>query len=207
MEIISYGRMDKKLLLILFIIVARTIHIIIEKYTPDDSSQETLCYLQEDIGIIFVGVITKLFFKQNSKRKSKIKRSFKHLIILFFLILVSYSFEYIYLYINPKLGYAIIHTTNGIEFILMSIVTSFLLNYSYYKHHVVTMLIYLSLGIITDLILGNFSKTNYKNAYIYIIYSISEVIFYCYLKYMMDKLYDHYSEVSLYYGAFGLIIK
>ena len=197
MALISYGRIDKKLLLIFFIIVARTIHLIIQKYIPDGSSQETFCYLEDDLCIIIAGIITKLFFKQNSKRKSKDKRNFKHLIILFLLILVAYSIEYIYLYIIPKLGYKIIHTTNGIEFILMSIATFFILNYSYYIHHIVTMLIYLCLGICTDLILKNFSGTNYKNAYIYIIYSINEVIFYCYLKYMMDKLYDHYSEIIL----------
>jgi len=35
---------------------------------------------------------------------------------------------------------------------------------------------------------------------------IGEVMVYCYMKYMMDKLYYQYTEVIIYYGLFGLIV-
>ena len=71
----------------------------------------------------------------------------------------------------------------------------------------ISMLIYCALAISIDSILGNFTKINYKYVYIYIIFIINEVLLFCYLKYMMDKLYYHYSEVILYWGIIGLILK
>ena len=35
---------------------------------------------------------------------------------------------------------------------------------------------------------------------------LNDVTVFCYLKYMMDKLYYNYKEVVLYWGLFGLII-
>ena len=71
----------------------------------------------------------------------------------------------------------------------------------------ITMFIYCFLGIGIDLILGNFSIIKYNYVYIYIIFIINEILIYCYLKYMMDKLYYQYIEIILYYGIFGLIVK
>ena len=51
------------------------------------------------------------------------------------------------------------------------------------------MFAYCALGITCDFIYGNFFKISYDYVYIYIIYLINEVMVYCYLKYMMDKLY------------------
>ena len=48
---------------------------------------------------------------------------------------------------------------------------------------------------------------NFKYIYIYIVYIINEVLLFCYLKYMMDKLYYHYSEVILFWGIAGFIVK
>ena len=69
------------------------------------------------------------------------------------------------------------------------------------------MIIFCVLGITTDFIIESYSIMNFKYVYIYIIYIINEVLIYCYSKYMMDKLYYHYSEIVLYWGILGLIAK
>ena len=92
----------------------------------------------------------------------------------------------------------ILNTVNGIELILMSIGTYILLKYKYYIHHMISMFIYFSLGVTIDLIIRSFTEIHYNYVYIYIIYMLNDVTVFCYLKYMMDKLYYNYKEVVLY---------
>ena len=69
------------------------------------------------------------------------------------------------------------------------------------------MIIYCILGIVSDFILGNYFTLNYKYIYIIIIYSLNEILIFCFLKYMMDKLYYQYMEAILYWGITGLFGK
>ena len=73
MAIISYGRMNKKLFLIIFLIAIRTIYKIVMNEVPDDYSDGNLNALEEDLGTILLGIILHIIFKQNSKEKVKIK--------------------------------------------------------------------------------------------------------------------------------------
>ena len=210
MSIISFGILDKKLFLILFFTILREINQIILSNAPDDYYNYYLHALEEDTGTIIAGIIINFLFKQKFKRTDKDKRSFKYLIVLFFLLVVKSGYERIYSYVirdSYYRYYRILSTTNGVEIIFMSIATFLILNYKYYIHHMISMFIYCLLGISIDLILGNFSLIGYKYVYIYIIFIINEVLIYCYLKYMMDKLYYQLTEIILYHGIFALIIK
>ena len=69
------------------------------------------------------------------------------------------------------------------------------------------MIIFCVLGISTDAILGNFKIINFTYFYIYLIFIMDDVMVYCYLKYMMDKLYYQYTEVIIFYGISGFISK
>ena len=210
MAIISYGKIDKKLFLILLLFIVRGISQIILNINSREFYTEYLVALEEDIGSIIAAIVINFFFKNKNKNKGKSIRSFKYLVILFLLLLVKSGFLYTYFYILVDTSYyyhELSSATNGVEIILISIATFLLLKYKYYIHHIITMLIYCALGISIDLILGNFSILVYKYVYIYIIFIINEVLLYCYLKYMMDKLYYYYTEVILYYGIFDLIIK
>ena len=59
----------------------------------------------------------------------------------------------------------------------------------------ISMAIFCFSGILFDYILGNYFLIGYKYIYVYIIYIINELFVFCYLKYMMDKLYYHYKEL------------
>jgi len=87
----------------------------------------------------------------------------------------------------------------------MSIGTYILLKYKYYIHHIISMIIYLSLSIAIDFILQSFQNSQYDYVYIYIIYIVNEISFFCYLKYLMDKIYYNYKEVVIYMGITGFI--
>ena len=149
-------------------------------------------------------------FKQKEKKKEENNKSMKYIVILFILRLVKCSYEKVFPYIIENKCYqleSILNTLNGLEIIMITCVTFIFLKYKYYIHHMISMLIYCVLGIGIDFILENFTKINYTYVYIFFINFINEVSLLCYLKYMMDKLYYHYSEVILFWGIVGLIIK
>ena len=68
------------------------------------------------------------------------------------------------------------------------------------------MILYTLLGISIDLILEKFNK-DYPYSYIYIAYVFVYIGKYCYLKYMMDKLYYTYIEILIFLDSIGFIQK
>ena len=88
----------------------------------------------------------------------------------------------------------------------MTLVTLFFLKYKYYIHHYITIILYSALGIIIDFIIEGYKIIDFKYAYIYIIYILDDVMVFCYMKYMMDKLYYQYKTIIIYHGIMKLII-
>lgn len=211
MAIIAFGKVDKKLIFLVFITIVRTINLLVSNETPEENSNGILCSLEEEVGPIIAGIILILIFRQKEKKVNKEREDFfKYLLILFLLRLVKSGYERIYPYIIKEKVYKfnnILNTINGVEIVLITIGTFILLNYKYYIHHIISMLIYCALGITIDFILKNYSIMNFKYIYIYIVYIINEVLLFCYLKYMMDKLYYHYIEILLHWGLTGFIVK
>ena len=210
MAIITFGQVDKKLVLVVLISIVNAINLIVSNEIPEENSNSILSSLDEEVGPIIAGTILILIFRHKEKKGKKERKSFKYLIILFLLRLVKSGYERFYRYVIKDKYYRynnILNTTNGVEIILMTIGTFILLNYKYYIHHIISMLIFCALGITNDFILGNYFIIGYKYIYIYIIYIINEVLLFCYVKYMMDKLYYHYTKVILYWGIAGFIVK
>ena len=71
----------------------------------------------------------------------------------------------------------------------------------------ISMVVFCLLGCLNDFVLGNFTIIGYKYLYAYIIYIINDLLVFGYLKYMMDKLYYHYTELLLIWGIIGIIIQ
>ena len=207
MAFISYGRIDKKLILLVFITIVRTINIFVSEY--DNTSNELLCSFEEEIGAIIAGVILHFIFRHKMSKSGKEKRSIKHLVILLLLRTIKSSYELIFPFFVTNSEYrfrAILNTTNGLEIIIITGGTFLMLNYKYYIHHIISMIVFCALGISMDIIIKSFS-IHFDYIYIYIIFILNEVLVYCYLKYMMDKLYYHYTDIIFYWGLTGLIVK
>ena len=126
-------------------------------------------------------------------------------LFLFRLIKSSYEIFYIHIINDKYILTELLNTTNGLGLILMSIGTYILLKYKYYIHHIISMIIYLSLSIAIDFILQSFQNSQYDYVYIYVISVVNEISFFCYLKYLMDKIYYNYKEVVIYMGITGFI--
>ena len=63
MAFISYGRIDKKLFLVLAIIVLKIIDLIINKEVPYEYINGTLYILEEELGPIIIGIILLFVFR------------------------------------------------------------------------------------------------------------------------------------------------
>jgi len=209
MAIITLGLIDKKLYLIIVISIIRTINLVISNETLGYYN-DIICSLNEELGPIIIGIVTTFIFKPKKEKQRENKNNIRYIFILFMLRVVKSLYERIYTKAVPDKYYrynTILNTINGLEIFLMSLVTYILLKYKYYIHHMITMFVFCFLGILNDYILGNFFLIGYKYIYIYIIYILNEVFVFCYLKYMMDKLYYHYNELLLIWGIIGLIVK
>ena len=210
MSIISFGVLDKKLIILVLMIIADIIHNIIKEKCEDYLEQRYLGSLEEEVAPLIAAIIMNFTIKQKQVENKQNKKNIKYPIFLFLFRLAKSCYEKIYPYINKKEIYrynAILNTTNGVEIFLMTLGTILLLNYKYYTHHVISMVSFCILGIINDFILGSYFTIKYNYIYIYIIYILNEVFLYCYIKYMMDKLYYHYIEILLYWGITGILVK
>ena len=207
MALISFGRIDKKLLLIVFIVIINLIKLIVVMEVNGKYYNKTLMIITREIGAIIIGLFMYCKYKEKQNKIRKNKKSFKYILYLFLFRLIKSSYEIFYNnIINDKYIFAeLMNTTNGLELILMSIGTYILLKYKYYIHHIISMIIYLSLSIAIDFILQNFQNSQYDYVYIYVISVVNEISFFCYLKYLMDKIYYNYKEVVIYMGITGFI--
>ena len=207
---ISFGVIDKKLLLLLLIIISNTIGLIIGNELQEEYWNDILASLMEEIGAIIMGIILIFTLKQKQKITKKDKKSFKFILILFLLRLGKSCYERIYPYVVTDSNYRfgrILNTTNAIEINLTTLGTFLLLKYKYYKHHMVSLIIFFILGVTNDFIMKSYFMIKYDYFYVYIYFVVIEVSVFCYLKYMMDKLYYQYMEVIIYWGLTGLIEK
>ena len=115
MAIINYGHIDKKLIFIIFIMIARTIYIIVVNEVDYELSNNMFCALEEEIGPIIVGIILNFTLKQKQKEKDEKRKNFKylmcgvpHLIViplffknfkyLFFLRGIQFCYQKLYYY-------------------------------------------------------------------------------------------------------------
>ena len=207
MALILLGRLDKKLLIIIVIDIVHLINLLVLNEVNKKFFNNTLTALEEEIGIIIIGLFMFCKYKEKQNKTYKNKKSFKYILFLFLFRLIKSSYEIFCINIfDKKYRFTkVLNTTNGFILLLMSLVTYILLKYKYYIHHIISMFLYLAIGISIDLILHSYQEIKYDYIYFYIIYVVNEVLIFCYIKYLMDKLYYNYKEVVIYWGITGLI--
>ena len=210
MFFISFGVFDKKLFILLLIIIVNLINLFINNELPEEYWNDILSSLMEEVGPIIGGIFLLFTFRQKQKSSKNDRKSFKYILILFLLRLGRSCYERIFPYVVTDNTYRfgrILSTTNAVEINLTTLGTFLLLKYKYYIHHMVSLVIFFVLGVSNDFIMRSYFIIKFDYFYVYIYYLVIEVSLFCYLKYMMDKLYYPYMEVLLFWGITGLIEK
>ena len=227
---IIFGPLNKKLFLPLILCITQIIYIIINEYSLGESNEIILHLFLLSFGEMSIKLLP-LLLKINNKSEEKEKIIKKKKCLHYFLICFLYimdasliggvSFAEIHL-LDIKAYYTGSNLFPNNDFIIMSIELVFLLcisicllKYKYFRHHIISLIIFTIFGIISDILINNYENLN---GYFFLIQfmRILEVgvnaTYYCFQKYMMEKLYYPYWNIAfvpgvvLFYVSGGLLV-
>ncbi len=89
--------------------------------------------------------------------------------------------------------------------VLLAVISIFLLNYKYYIHNIIAIILFLCSSLGIDFIVGYFKikiETHYLAIILEYIYILTDCINICYIKYMMEKWYYPYWNLYFVLGLF-----
>ena len=96
MALISFGRIDKKLLLIVFTATINLIELIVLMEVNEKYYNKTLINITKEIGAIIIGIFMNCKYKEKQNKIRKNIKSFKHILYLFLFRLIKSSYEIFY---------------------------------------------------------------------------------------------------------------
>ena len=225
---IIFGRINKRLLLPVFLSITQIILLIVNNfYYPDkrDIVSSTYSLALGQIIIKFLPCILKISNDEQIKKEKEIKqRKCLHYFFLCGLFLINqgihsgYSIASKYLvgmqisYNDSNLFLVQDFAALSIEMAFMAIFSRFLLKYKYFKHHIISIIIFIVLGLACEIIIilkNENSKEITRNAKGYliinsiqIINSLTDALYFCYQKYLMETLYYPYWNIAFIPGIF-----
>ena len=101
---------------------------------------------------------------------------------------------------NPIADYEFLKLS--IEMICLLIISRILLKYKYFIHHVISITIFIVIGIICDIFIDKYEKLRKDGIYNFldIFAIIIDSLYYCYIRYLMEKKFVHYWNIGLTLG-------
>ena len=171
MAIISYGAVDKKLLILVIMTLVRIIDTIFESEFGEEYLEDVVSGLLREVGPIITAIILIFTLKQKPNKIKKSKKNFKYVFILLLLRIVKTCYERVFPFVVKDSTYRfgrLLNTTNGLEINLITLGTFLLMKYKYYIHHMLSMFLFLALSITNDFIIKSYFSIKYNYFYIYI---------------------------------------
>ena len=101
---------------------------------------------------------------------------------------------------NPIADYEFLKLS--IEMICLLIISRILLKYKYFIHHVIFITIFVVIGIICDILIDKYQKLRKDGIYNFldVLAIIVDSLYYCYIKYLMEKIFIYYWNIILTLG-------
>ena len=225
---IIFGRINKRLLLPVFLSITQIILLIVNNfYYPEnkDIVSSTYSLALGQIIIKFLPCILKISNDEEPKKEKEIKqRKCLHYFFLCGLFLINQGIHSGYSIAGKFLaGLQISYNDSNlflvqdfailsIEMAFMALFSRFLLKYKYFKHHIISIIIFIILGISCEIIIilkSKSAKLISGNVRGYLIVNIIQVInclvdalYFCYQKYLMETLYYPYWNIAFIPGIF-----
>ena len=206
-EFILLGEYDKKILLP-FLLAA---FLIITGYLGELIPGVEYSYYVADFGTSFGFMLVRLIpyiFRYKSKKpisKYCNKKNLKDY-SLFFLFYTLYRATVLTVHFTDfdESRVNFFCTNESFELICLLIISRFLLKNRYYIHNIISLLSFCIFNTLIDLVTGIIFKLQVIDlAYSGII--ITEEVFYCYMKYMLDKKYHKYWDLIFFQGVYLII--
>ena len=204
--IFSLGLIDKKLIWTLIYTISQILRNLINNKYLKDKQHNQLDNIGGAIGQILIILIPFFTYKNQNKSKEK-KCTKKNFLYIFLLLLFDLVFHLI-VYVNVIVTNAPQNHHDSYfcakvsaEIILITLVTFIFLKYKYFIHHIISLIIFCIIGVCIDFLLNNWEDNLLSKPFLQIIFYfiiiLLEIVNYSYHKYMMDKLYFHYWNISL----------
>ena len=216
---ITFGSINKRLLLPFFLAVLEISYIIFNKYyeAKDNLVFQTLAMAFGEMSVKLLPCVLKINKDEFQGKEQVTKRQrIKHYVILSVLYLVNtgmiaagtaYNFHVRGIDVNyagsnlfPDIDLILM----GFEMVFMILISFKLLNYKYYKHHIYSTIVFVLFGIISELCLETYFVKDPKFFYgqlIRLVGTVSDATYYCYQKYMMEKYYYPYWNIAFVPGV------
>ena len=223
--IFSLGILNKKLLLTVLFSLNDVISNLFD-YIFINNNINTY-QIADSIGLGLGGISTILIpcifkYKKTDGEKICSKQNFKFISILVVFNLIYYGIAIISFLTDESNNtndpnVESLFSREALELILLTIITFILLKYRYYIHHIISLIIFCLLSIFIDLLLNNYKKGLLKIKFytiiLNILFIISEMVYFCYLTYLMRiKFYNYWTlnfisgTIILAFNSFSLII-
>jgi len=227
-SIIKFGKISKKILLPFILAIFQVTFIITNRYFKEEHSNVIFKMYTLSIGQLLIKVLPCILkISLNDIKKSKLagqikQNKWKHygLLILLFIgnAAINAVAEHFYpIWVGAKnLEYNESNIIISRDFIIMSIemiimifVSIWLLKYKYYKHHIISVIIYMIFGVLSEILIGAYTFEDKRALIIKLIRVLGcavDAIYYCFQKYLMDKFYYPYWNIAFIPGVIFFII-
>ena len=210
-KIIIFGEINKKHILPLSLAIYQVFNKIFNTYYPKNITNGIFELYSMALGmlsILFLPCIFKIKVTEEEKEREIHKRKWLHYPLLIVIYWI-YHLAKLFMVISKVKARGNDETINpfaespfafiGLEMILLTVASIILLKYKYFIHHIISMAGFILFGNFSDLLLGSYSEIIKFGAVpiiIQIFGIISDVVYYYYQKYMMEKLFYPYWTIS-----------
>ena len=210
-KIIIFGEINKKHILPLSLAIYQVFNKIFNTYYPKNILNGIFELYSMALGmlsILFLPCIFKIKVTEEEKEREIHKRKWLHYPLLIVIYWI-YHLAKLFMVISKVKARGNDETINpfaespfafiGLEMILLTVASIILLKYKYFIHHIISMAGFILFGNFSDLLLGSYSEIIKFGAVpiiILIFGIISDVVYYYYQKYMMEKLFYPYWTIS-----------
>jgi len=225
--IIRFGEFKKALLLPFLLaltqIIIFVLDIVIYERVKSHLLESTAIGLGE-FAVIIIPYL-KCFSISNKNERTKCSCS-KKICLNYIILLILYAIQtnaiyFSYLFNINKYNNVIsssifrskiekISTQQGLEIIIITIMSIFMLKYKYFIHHYISVFLFCLSSVANDLILDNYKKLflfiKPSEILLYVGSFLAEGVYFCFIKYMIDKHYHHYWNIMFSVGLMVLII-
>ena len=227
-SIIKLGKISKKILLPIFLAILQVTYILTNRFFKEEHKNVIFQMYSCSIGHLLVKALPCILkISLNDIKKSKLagqikQNKWKHYGILSLLyignIAITTVADYLYpIWVGAKnLEYNDDKVFPSRDFIIMSIemiimifVSIWLLKYKYYKHHIISVIIYMFFGILSEILIGAYTFEDKRALivkFIKVLECAVDAIFYFFQKYLMDKFYYPYWNIPFIPGFILFII-
>ena len=205
--IFSLGTIDKRLYIPLLNIINYIVIDIYYIFFPEDDVNVFIYYFGYSLGEMMTVFVPYIFKYKNGTKKIKnfTKENLIDYSIYLFLDLLIILTEDVLVYFTDD-SISLMCTIRAYEIFIIVIISILILKYKYYIHHIVSLVIFLLLSIIIDLMIKNYEDHSITTIVSNFLNGTFNVLGYLYIKYMMDTKYHYFWNINFMTGTFDFII-